>query len=173
MVNEVFLGYNCTIFAYGQTGAGKTWTMEGDLAQQSADSGIIPRTLFALFDQLEKDCIEYSVRVSFLELYNEELKDLLSAGGIDRKLKMFEDVSRKGSIVIQGVEEILVNNADDVINILQRGISSSKAGSMKRQIASTKMNDTSSRSHGIFTITVHIKEATSDGEELLKVGKLQ
>jgi kinesin family protein 11 len=149
-----------------KTGAGKTWTMEGDLANSSQDAGIIPRTLFALFDQLERDVAEYSVRVSYLELYNEELKDLLAVSGFEgRKLKLFEDLARKGSIVVQGAEEILVKCAQDVISILQ-------TGSMKRQIAATKMNDVSSRSHGIFTITVHIKESTSDGEELLKVGKL-
>jgi kinesin family member 11 len=164
MLTEVLLGYNCTIFAYGQTGTGKTYTMEGDLSEPSTGSGIIPRALYSLFEQLQ-DTMEYSVRVSYMELYNEELKDLLSAEDDMRKLKIYEDLNRKGSVVIQGLEEILVNNAADVIQILQRG-------SMKRQIASTKMNDVSSRSHGIFSITVHIKEATSDGEELLKVGKL-
>jgi kinesin family protein 11 len=164
MLREVLLGYNCTIFAYGQTGTGKTYTMEGDLSEPSSGSGIIPRALYSLFEQLQ-DTMEYSVRVSYMELYNEELKDLLSPDNDARKLKMYEDLNRKGSVVIQGLEEILVNNANDVIQVLQRG-------SMKRQIAATKMNDVSSRSHGIFTITVHIKEATSDGEELLKVGKL-
>jgi kinesin family protein 11 len=164
MLREVLLGYNCTIFAYGQTGTGKTYTMEGDLSEPSSGSGIIPRALYSLFEQLQ-DTMEYSVRVSYMELYNEELKDLLSPDNDSRKLKMYEDLNRKGSVVIQGLEEILVDNAHDVIQVLQRG-------SMKRQIAATKMNDVSSRSHGIFTITVHIKEATSDGEELLKVGKL-
>ena len=98
----------------------------------------------------------------FLELYNEELKDLLSPSENDSaKLKLFEDSRQKGSVVIQGIEEILVKNASDVMSILQRG-------SQRRQIASTKMNEVSSRSHGIFSITVHIKESTPDGEELLK-----
>ena len=140
--------------------------MEGDLSKQSTESGIIPRTLFSLFEQLERDVIEYSVRVSYLELYNEELKDLLSPDQHDtRKLKIYEDLNRKGSVVVQGSEEILVKSAQDVISVLQRG-------SLRRQIAATKMNDTSSRSHGIFTVTVHIKETTTEGEELLKVGKL-
>ena len=100
-----------------------------------------------------------------MELYNEELKDLLSPENDFRKLKLFEDLNRKGSVVVQGLEEILVKNAEDVIGIMQKG-------TLKRQIAATKMNETSSRSHGIFSITVHIKESTPDGEELLKVGKL-
>ncbi|KAJ3277157.1 hypothetical protein HDV01_000209 [Terramyces sp. JEL0728] len=165
MLDEVLMGYNCTIFAYGQTGTGKTYTMEGDLSEPTIGSGIIPRTLYSLFDQLDNETLEYSVRVSFIELYNEELKDLLSPETDFRKLKLYEDLNKKGSVVIHGLEETLVKNADDVITILQRG-------SKKRQIAATKMNESSSRSHGIFSITVHIKENTPDGEELLKVGKL-
>lgn len=69
-----------------------------------------------------------------MELYNEEIKDLLSVDTDNRKLRVFEDLTKKGSVVIQGVEEILVKNASDVITILQQG-------SIKRQSASTKMND--------------------------------
>ncbi|KAK6094660.1 Kinesin- motor protein [Batrachochytrium dendrobatidis] len=164
ILSEVLMGYNCTIFAYGQTGTGKTHTMEGDLAVQgSPDAGIIPRTLYSLFDTLERETAEYSVRVSFIELYNEEINDLLSPEDDNRKLKIFDD--RKGSTLIQGLEEILVKNAADVISILQ-------TGSNRRQKAATKLNHVSSRSHGIFSITVHTKECTPDGEELLKVGKL-
>ncbi|KAJ3089082.1 kinesin motor protein cin8 [Quaeritorhiza haematococci] len=161
-----------------ETGTGKTYTMEGDLGNiRGQKAGIIPRTLYQLFDKLENDRAEYSVRVSFIELYNEELRDLLSSEDDFRKLRIFEDLSRKGSVLIQGLEEILVKNATDVIAILQQG-------SNKRQIATTKMNehsrfvdekhsmDFASRSHCIFSITVHIKEATPDGEDLLKVGKL-
>ncbi|RKO96594.1 hypothetical protein CXG81DRAFT_14230, partial [Caulochytrium protostelioides] len=167
ILDEVLMGYNCTIFAYGQTGAGKTYSMEGDLQNITGEhAGIIPRTLTHLFQRLESETAEYSVRVSYIELYNEELKDLLSADDPDfRKLRIFEDFSRKGSVLIQGLEESIVKNVDDVIQIMHRG-------SSKRQMASTKMNESSSRSHCIFSITVHIKEATPDGEDLLKVGKL-
>ncbi|KAI9326722.1 kinesin motor domain-containing protein, partial [Obelidium mucronatum] len=167
ILEEVLMGYNCTIFAYGQTGTGKTYTMEGDLDTcQGKHAGIIPRTLYRLFDKLEKEDSEYSVRVSFLEIYNEELRDLLSNDEPGApKLKIFEDMNRRGSNEVQGMEKILVNSAQDVISILQKG-------SHKRQTAATKMNEASSRSHCIFTITVHIKETTADGEDLLKVGKL-
>jgi kinesin family protein 11 len=75
--------------------------MEGELTSNISDnSGIIPRTLNSLFETLERDKQEYSVRVSFTELYNEEIKDLLSDGS---KLKLFDDHQRKGSVVIQGV----------------------------------------------------------------------
>ncbi|KAJ3406160.1 kinesin motor protein cin8 [Chytriomyces hyalinus] len=167
ILDEVLMGYNCTIFAYGQTGTGKTYTMEGDLDDcKGRHAGIIPRTLYNLFDRLEKDTPEFSVRVSFLEIYNEELRDLLSSDDAAApKLKIFEDVNRKGSNDVHGMERILVTSAEDVISVLQKG-------SFKRQIAATKMNEASSRSHCIFTITVHIKDTTADGEDLLKIGKL-
>ena len=75
-------GYNCTIFAYGQTGTGKTYTMSGDMndtyGMLSDAAGIIPRALHALFTKLEIDDAECSVKCSFIELYNEELRDLIS-----------------------------------------------------------------------------------------------
>lgn len=114
----------------------------------------------ALFDALKDD---FCVRVSFLELYNEELNDLLTPNS--RKLKLYEDLHRKGSVVIQGLEEVIVKNHHE-------GFAALEKGSLKRSVAATKMNDLSSRSHAIFSITVHIKEATPGGEELLKVGKL-
>ncbi|KAJ1949417.1 hypothetical protein IWQ62_006738, partial [Dispira parvispora] len=96
LLEEVLMGYNCTLFAYGQTGTGKTFTMEGDLncthTIASENAGIIPRTLFRLFHTLENNQAEFSVRLSYLELYNEELRDLFSAAEDDhRKLRIFDD----------------------------------------------------------------------------------
>lgn len=165
---EVLMGYNCTIFAYGQTGTGKTYTMEGDLTVRGGTytegAGIIPRTLYRLFQTLETAGTEFSVRVSFIELYNEELRDLLMPSEGQRPLKIFEDSSKKG-VTIQGLDEHLVNSAADGIKLLQ-------SGSNRRSSAATKCNDQSSRSHSVFSITVHIKETNSQGEDLLKVGKL-
>ncbi|RKP07732.1 kinesin motor domain-containing protein [Thamnocephalis sphaerospora] len=166
ILQEVLNGYNCTIFAYGQTGTGKTYTMEGDLDDlEGYHAGIIPRTLQRLFDVLESDTSEYSVRLSYSELYNEELRDLLSPVHDDRKLRIFEDASARRRVVIEGLEEVLVGSARDGIHWLRQG-------SNKRKVAATKCNENSSRSHAIFSVTVHIKEASSDGEDLLKVGKL-
>ena len=85
LIKQVLEGYNCTVFAYGQTGTGKTYTMEGlgeirGSWENDPDAGIIPRSLSDLFDGLRtsNDTTEYSVRVSFLEMYNEEIYDLLS-----------------------------------------------------------------------------------------------
>ncbi|ORX90444.1 kinesin-domain-containing protein [Basidiobolus meristosporus CBS 931.73] len=168
-LGEVLNGYNCTIFAYGQTGTGKTYTMEGNMDEVNQtfteEAGIIPRTLFNLFDRLEKEKAEFSVRLSFVELYNEELKDLLGPDDDSKKLRIFEDSSKKGTVVIQGLEEIHANNAMEGISLLQRG-------SLRRKIAATNDNDKSSRSHSVFTITVHRKQSVLGGEDLLTVGKL-
>ncbi|KAK9767780.1 Kinesin- motor protein [Basidiobolus ranarum] len=168
-LGEVLNGYNCTIFAYGQTGTGKTYTMEGNMDEVNhsftEEAGIIPRTLFNLFERLEMENAEYSVRLSFVELYNEELKDLLGPEDDSKKLRLFEDSSKKGTVVIQGLEELHVSSAMDGIGLLQKG-------SVRRKIAATNDNDKSSRSHSVFTITVHRKESVLGGEDLLTVGKL-
>ena len=163
-------GYNCTIFAYGQTGTGKTYTMSGDLTETmgmlSDNAGIIPRVLQALFNKLELDEKENSVRCSFIELYNEELRDLLAADD-GAKLKIYDDTSRKGhaTTVVQGMEERYILNAGDGLRWLREG-------SVKRQVAATKCNDLSSRSHTVFTITVYAKHKTENGEDFLMLGKL-
>ncbi|KAF4519419.1 hypothetical protein B566_EDAN008646 [Ephemera danica] len=171
LIDEVLAGYNCTVFAYGQTGTGKTYTMEGE--RSSADStwekdpqcGIVPRVLSHIFDELRMQQLEFTMSVSYLELYNEELIDLLSPIDDTTKLRLFEDAAQKGSLVIQGLQEILVLDKKEVYEIMNKG-------SQKRQTAATLMNAHSSRSHTIFTVTVHIRESTDDGEELLRTGKI-
>lgn len=163
-------GYNCTIFAYGQTGTGKTYTMTGDMTDTlgllSDGAGIIPRVLHALFNKLEIDDTDSCVRCSFIELYNEDLRDLLSPDE-GAKLKIYDDNSRKGhtTTVVQGMEERHITSAADGLKWLQEG-------SVRRQVAATKCNDLSSRSHTVFTITVHTKKAGEDGEDYLCAGKL-
>jgi kinesin family protein 11 len=129
-------------------------------------AGIIPRVLFELFTRLEANEIENSVKCSFIELYNEELRDLLSADD-STKLKIFDDNSKKGSTttMVQGMEECHLKSA-------VQGITMLREGSHKRQVAATKCNDLSSRSHTVFTITVYIKRTTEDGQEYLSAGKL-
>lgn len=164
-------GFNCTIFAYGQTGTGKTYTMSGDMTESlgllAPDAGIIPRALQALFNKLEADGTENCVRCSFIELYNEELRDLLTPDE-NAKLKIFDDISKKGhaSTVVQGVEERHIVNAAEGIQRLQEG-------SMRRQVAATKCNDLSSRSHTVFTVTVYTKRPPgSSGDDFISLGKL-
>ncbi|WOL15661.1 kinesin-like protein KIN-5C isoform X1 [Canna indica] len=180
IVNEVLEGFNCTIFAYGQTGTGKTYTMEGECrkaktgpkGQLPADAGVIPRAVKQIFDTLESQKAEYSVKVTFLELYNEEITDLLAPEELSKialeerqkkPLPLMED--GKGGVLVRGLEEEIVTSADEIFSLLERG-------SAKRRTAETLLNKQSSRSHSLFSITIHIKEATPEGEELIKCGKL-
>ncbi|CAK1594187.1 unnamed protein product [Parnassius mnemosyne] len=171
LIEEVLAGYNCTVFAYGQTGTGKTHTMVGENTgdetnwQSDPLAGIIPRALSQLFDELRLTNTEYTVRVSYLELYNEELFDLLSSCEDNSKLRIYEDVTRKGSNIVNGLEEITVYNKNEVYKIMAQG-------QERKRVASTLMNAQSSRSHTVFTIVVHMKENSPEGEELVKIGKL-
>ncbi|XP_063366354.1 kinesin-like protein Klp61F [Cydia amplana] len=172
LIKEVLCGYNCTVFAYGQTGTGKTHTMVGESTndeninwQNDPLAGIIPRALSQLFDELRISNTEYTVRVSYLELYNEELFDLLSSSEDNSKLRIYEDVTRKGSNIVNGLEEITVYNKNEVYKIMEQG-------QERKRVASTLMNAQSSRSHTVFTIVAHMKENNQEGEELVKIGKL-
>ncbi|KAL7811276.1 P-loop containing nucleoside triphosphate hydrolase protein [Trichoderma aethiopicum] len=171
ILEEMLAGYNCTIFAYGQTGTGKTYTMSGDMSDTlgmlSDEAGIIPRVLQQLFNKLENENTDNCVKCSFIELYNEELRDLLSTDE-STKLKIYDDASRRGhaTTLVQGMEEKHIKNAAEGIKVLQEG-------SLKRQVAATKCNDLSSRSHTVFTITAYVKSSNDQGvEELVSAGKL-
>lgn len=191
LIEEVLAGYNCTVFAYGQTGTGKTHTMIGEetpliglswddvsvivkvieiiflsfiLIIKETTVGIIPRAVSQLFDELRMMEVEFSMRISYLELYNEELSDLLSSSDTTL-IRIFDDVNKKGSIIVNGLEEIPVHSTNDVYKLLAKG-------QEKRKTAATLMNTHSSRSHTIFSILVHIRENNELGEELLKIGKL-
>ncbi|KAH0721720.1 hypothetical protein KY284_006750 [Solanum tuberosum] len=180
IVNEVLEGFNCTIFAYGQTGTGKTYTMEGECKRSKSGhsselppgAGVIPRAVKQIFDMLESQNAEYSVKVTFLELYNEEITDLLAPDDLSKvsvedrqkkQLPLMED--GKGGVLVRGLEEEIVTSASEIFALLERG-------SAKRRTAETLLNKQSSRSHSLFSITIHIKEANTEGEELIKCGKL-
>ncbi|KFO70975.1 Kinesin-like KIF11, partial [Cuculus canorus] len=173
ILDEVIMGYNCTVFAYGQTGTGKTFTMEGERSpnkeytwEEDPLAGIIPRTLHQIFEKLAENGTEFSVKVSLLEIYNEELFDLLNpTSDVGERLQMFDDPRNKRGVIIKGLEEVTVHNKYEVYQILERGAA-------KRTTAATYLNAYSSRSHSVFSITIHMKETTIDGEELVKIGKL-
>ncbi|KAJ3682758.1 hypothetical protein LUZ60_012985 [Juncus effusus] len=176
IVNEVIEGYNCTVFAFGQTGTGKTYTMQGDMKSKvedlSANAGVIPRAVKHIFDILEERKTDYSMKVTFLELYNEEITDLLSIE--EQNKSNYEEKQRKpiclledgkGGEVIRGLEEITVYNANEIYNLLE-------TGSSRRRSVDTSINKQSSRSHVVFSINIHMKEEKWGDEELLKFGRL-
>lgn len=160
LINDVLNGFNCTIFAYGQTGTGKTFTMEG-IPSDSNYRGIIPRSIEMILTNLIKSGTQYEILVSFLEIYKEELRDLLVPSN---RLKIIDD-SQKG-VVCQNLEEVNVNSLDEIMKLFNRA-------NENRMTATTLLNEKSSRSHSIFTITLNIKEQPEGSEEeIIKTGKL-
>ncbi|KYR01863.1 kinesin family member 13 [Tieghemostelium lacteum] len=162
IVDEVLNGFNGTIFVYGQTGAGKTYTMEGKM-DSPEDNGIIPRTINYIFQTLEKAGSDYNIRASHLEIYKEEIFDLLTFNANENKPLNVYDSAR--GVKMPELEEIVVSDRQVILGILAKSCK-------RRQTAETMYNKQSSRSHCIFTITVHVKETTINGEDLIKIGKL-
>ncbi|KFV40188.1 Kinesin-like KIF27, partial [Gavia stellata] len=145
-------GYNATVFAYGQTGSGKTYTIGGGhIASVAADEkGIIPRAIQELFQHIsENRNIDFHVKVSYIEVYKEELRDLLELETSVKELHIRED--EKGNTVIVGAKEFQVECADEVVSLLE-------SGNAARHTGTTQMNEHSSRSHAIFTISICQKQ---------------
>uniref|UniRef100_A0A8C4XRC0 Kinesin family member 27 n=1 Tax=Falco tinnunculus TaxID=100819 RepID=A0A8C4XRC0_FALTI len=146
-------GYNATVFAYGQTGSGKTYTIGGGhIASVAEDEkGIIPRAIQELFQHIsESHHIDFHVKVSYIEVYKEELRDLLELETSVKELHIRED--EKGNTVIVGAKEFRVECADEVISLLE-------SGNAARHTSTTQMNEHSSRSHAIFTINICQKQS--------------
>ncbi|XP_036144376.1 chromosome-associated kinesin KIF4-like [Monomorium pharaonis] len=145
LVDNIFQGYNVTILAYGQTGSGKTHSM-GTSYTGVEEKGIIPRVVYDIFEAIKsKEDWSFKVAVSFMELYQEQLYDLLSD---KQKSQSIVDIREDGkSIRIVGVTEKQVINARETLECLTQG-------SMGRVTGATAMNAYSSRSHAIFTLCV-------------------
>ncbi|XP_076467729.1 chromosome-associated kinesin KIF4A-like isoform X3 [Babylonia areolata] len=150
LVKSTFKGYNATVLAYGQTGSGKTYSMggcyEASLNQDEEAMGIIPRILRDLFNGItERTDYTFKVTVSYLEIYNEDLLDLLCLPSQRQPLSIREELN--GEIKIKGLREVVVGSLEDTLQCLSQGARSRTTGA-------TAMNDTSSRSHAIFTIYI-------------------
>ncbi|EDL44810.1 kinesin-like motor protein [Plasmodium vivax India VII] len=249
IVDEVLEGFNCTLFCYGQTGTGKTYTMEGRILEHlkhaegkkvdlsdsvnsdinyyyelcdSDDTGIIFRVAKRIFDILrrrkeyksgkwgeagkaekvqlekvekadklekpagelgksgetsepgessepgeaEKSSYDFAIKVSYLEIYNEELCDLLSTASEASKLRIYEDATNKSKgLNVDKLEERSINSFEEIYYLICSAIK-------KRRTAETSYNKKSSRSHSIFAITLIMKDLNSDGESITKIGKL-
>ncbi|MEQ2262663.1 hypothetical protein XENORESO_018659, partial [Xenotaenia resolanae] len=149
LLNGIFKGYHATVLAYGQTGSGKTYSMGGTYtsAQENDPSvGVIPRVIRRIFEEKEKRAdSEFCLAVSYLEIYNEDILDLLSSSKDKPAISIREDP--KEGIKIVGLTERQVVSAPEMVGCLELGNS-------VRTVGSTAMNAASSRSHAIFTITL-------------------
>ncbi|KAL8589773.1 hypothetical protein ACOMHN_020776 [Nucella lapillus] len=141
MLEAVYEGYNICVFAYGQTGSGKTFTMMGN----QKNPGFIPRFCEALFARMNDPGGTYRTQVSFLEIYNEKVRDLLKSGvKSDHKLRIREHQTE--GPYVEGLSQHTVVSFQSIIQLIARG-------NTNRVTVATQMNDASSRSHAIFTIT--------------------
>lgn len=159
LIDGVIAGYNATVFAYGPTGAGKTYTMLG----LDSEPGIYIRTLNDLFMAIEDSTedLNCSVYMSYIEIYNEMIRDLLNPSS--GYLELREDA--KGEIRIAGITEFSTCNAKEIMALLTKG-------NKQRTQESTAANKTSSRSHAILQVTVKQKSRVKDINEEVRVGKL-
>ncbi|CAL9754688.1 unnamed protein product [Musa acuminata subsp. burmannicoides] len=149
IVASAVSGFNGTVFAYGQTNSGKTHTMRGSVAEP----GIIPLAVHDLFLSIQEDIDrEFLVRMSYMEIYNEEINDLLAPE--HRKLQIHENLER--GIYVAGLREEIVTCAEQVLDLMEFGES-------HRHIGETNMNLHSSRSHTIFRMIVESRERIEDG----------
>ncbi|XP_063736554.1 kinesin-like protein kif7 isoform X2 [Eleginops maclovinus] len=154
LIDAFFQGFNATVFAYGQTGSGKTYTIgEANICSfRDEEQGIIPRAVADIFKLLdENDLTDFSVRVSYLEVYKEEFKDLLEVETASKDILIRED---KGNIVLCGVKECEVEGLDEVLSLLE-------SGNTARHTGATQMNQNSSRSHTIFTVYMDQRRGAS------------
>ncbi|XP_077881385.1 kinesin-like protein KIF1B isoform X14 [Ictidomys tridecemlineatus] len=153
MLLHAFEGYNVCIFAYGQTGAGKSYTMMGK--QEESQAGIIPQLCEELFEKINDNCNEemsYSVEVSYMEIYCERVRDLLNP-------------KNKGNLrvrehpllgpYVEDLSKLAVTSYTDIADLMD-------AGNKARTVAATNMNETSSRSHAVFTIVFTQKKHDSE-----------
>ena len=161
IVESVVQGYNGTIFAYGQTGTGKTFTMEGDF-ETEINKGIIPRSFDLMFNIIKTTYnTNFLIQCSYLELYNEEVRDLL-AKNHQQKLDIREDPET--GFYVQDLSHWVVKAPKDMIELMLRGRE-------LKVIKGHNMNERSSRSHCIFTIIVENSTKDETGDHIKK-GKL-
>lgn len=162
MVNSVLDGFNGTIFAYGQTGTGKTFTMEGVRSSKEL-RGVIPNSFDHIFTHISRSTDEqYLVRAQYLEIYQEEIRDLLHKDQSKRfELKESPD---KG-VYVKDLSAFITKNETEIEHVMN-------VGNQNRSVGATNMNEHSSRSHAIFIITIECSQVYADGETHIRVGKL-
>ena len=162
IVESVIEGYNGTVFAYGQTGCGKTFSMMGDPRSENM-RGVIPRTFSQIMNVIEsRKELQFLVSVSFLEIYNENIRDLLTEG--EERLEIKEDKNK--GLYVQDLSKVACKSADEMLAVMFKG-------DKNRSVGATAMNEGSSRSHSIFTISVEVSEKLEGTEDpKIRAGKL-
>uniref|UniRef100_A0A8C5G193 Kinesin-like protein n=1 Tax=Gouania willdenowi TaxID=441366 RepID=A0A8C5G193_GOUWI len=163
LLHNAFMGYNACIFAYGQTGSGKSYTMMGSAEQP----GLIPRLCSSLFSRTEHEAREgesFTVEVSYMEIYNEKVRDLLEPKGSRQALRV-----REHNVLgpyVDGLSRLAVASYKDIESLMSEGNKS-------RTVATTNMNEESSRSHAVFNIILtHTLMDLQSGTSGEKVSKL-
>ncbi|XP_030850890.1 kinesin-like protein KIF17 isoform X2 [Strongylocentrotus purpuratus] len=162
LVDGVLEGYNGTIFAYGQTGCGKSFSMQG-ITDPATQRGIIPRAFEHIFENIQvAEGLKYLVRASYLEIYNEEIRDLL---GKDAKARLELKEHPDKGVYVKELTMHIVHNRRECEQIMELGWKNRSTGA-------TLMNADSSRSHSIFTIHIEMCEVDDTGEDHIRAGKL-
>jgi len=166
LLDRAFGGYNGTIFAYGQTGSGKSFSMTGVTGGPEALEGLIPRVNRAIFERVEKERREkpnmrFLVECSFFEIYNEIIYDLLDSSGNGKKNKGGLEIKEHSvlGIYVKDLQERVVESREEIVELMTLGAQS-------RTVGYTQMNAESSRSHSIFTIKIHQKDADDETKSL-------
>ena len=184
LVEEALNGFSCTLFAYGQTGTGKTYTMEGgkisDRPEAPHDwygekSGMIGRSIMMIFKYLKEHekRYDFAVKISYLELHNENLNDLLRTPETKGNSRSAPDLAStvkirtgtNGTNVVEGLQELCVRDPDEIFSELDSAM-------QRRQVCCTQLNHQSSRSHTIFTIVIQTREIALGSEGIVRTGKL-
>ncbi|KAJ0789479.1 putative plus-end-directed kinesin ATPase [Helianthus annuus] len=171
MIDNCMSGYNSCMFAYGQTGSGKTYTMMGEIGQRDGkfvdDCGMTPRLFEYLFTRIKSEeesrrdeRLKYSCKCSFLEIYNEQITDLLEPSSTNLQLRE----GLKEGVYVENLTEYNVETVDEVIKLLLQGAAN-------RKVAGTDMNGESSRSHSVFTCIVESRWE-KDSVTHLRFGRL-
>ncbi|CAG7877320.1 unnamed protein product [Brassica rapa] len=174
MVENCLSGYNSCVFAYGQTGSGKTYTMMGEISEAEGslgqDCGVTARIFEYLFSRIKmeeegrrEEKLRFSCKCSFLEIYNEQITDLLEPSSTNLQIR--EDLGK--GVYVENLVELNVRTVNDVLKLLLQArlpyLKISLRGAANRKIAATHMNSESSRSHSVFTCTI---ESIWEGDSL-------
>ncbi|XP_010473610.1 PREDICTED: kinesin-like protein KIN-14G isoform X2 [Camelina sativa] len=160
LIRSILDGYNVCIFAYGQTGSGKTYTMSGPSITSKEDWGVNYRALNDLFllTQSRQNTVVYEVGVQMVEIYNEQVRDILSDGGSSRRLGIWNTALPNG-LAVPDASMHCVRSTEDVLELMNIGL-------MNRTVGATALNERSSRSHCV--LSVHVRGVDVETDSVLR-----